>query len=224
MSAASKSIATRRGLLIDDQILFREGLLRLFSTRRAWRWAGGSYAEAVELTRQFESHVVILGFSGEEMTRLKTLKIFRRQFPRLPMLLLDEVLRSRNIQGVLAVGGCGYWTKQAAFSQLLQALESLLQGESVFCPEVLQFLHSTPKGWIYHPPHRLPPLHLLTPRQSELLLLLARGLTLRRCAEQMGISVNTVDNHRSRLMRKLKVHKAADLARLAVQEGLLGEE
>jgi DNA-binding NarL/FixJ family response regulator len=223
MSAAKTPIPAGCVLLIDDHTLFREGLLCLFAARHEWRSAAGCYPAAAGLARRFPADVAIFGFCREEGGRTKTGSLFRRQFPRLPVLLLDDVVRTRNVQNVLSGGAHGYWTKQAPFSQLLQALLALRRGGRSFCPEVRPFVLTTPKGLVYHPPHGLPPIHVLTPREHELFLLLARGLTLRLCAGQMGVSVNTADNHRSRLMQKLNVHKAVDLARLAVQEGLLAE-
>jgi DNA-binding NarL/FixJ family response regulator len=62
---------------------------------------------------------------------------------------------------------------------------------------------------------------MLTPRETELFTLLAQGLTIKKCSERMGITVNTADNHKTRLMRKLGIHKTVELARLAVREGLI---
>lgn len=132
-------------------------------------------------------------------------------------------MRTINIRAALTLGIRGYWTKQTSFGQIAQAVKLLAAGESSFCPEVDQYLYRTRHGLRYHPAHTENPLGMLTPRETELLVLLAQGLSLKKCSQRMGISINTVDNHKTRLMRKLGVHKSVELARLAVQEGLIME-
>ena len=139
-------------------------------------------------------------------------------------MILDDAVRTANVRKTLALNIRGYWTKHAAFAQIAQATRRLAAGRRSFCPDVDPYLYRTRHGLRYHPAHTTDPLQALTRRETELLALLVRGLTMKKCSERMGISVNTVDNHKTRLMRKLGVHKTVDLARLAMREGLLADE
>jgi DNA-binding NarL/FixJ family response regulator len=94
-------------------------------------------------------------------------------------------------------------------------------GRTAFCPAADQYLVHTKSGLRFDPPATGSPLEKLTPRELEILLHLADGLSVRRCAERLRLSESTVDNHKSRLMRKLDVHNVVELVRLAAREGLL---
>ena len=94
-------------------------------------------------------------------------------------------------------------------------------GQKAFCAAADQCLVRTKSGLRFKPKAKGTALEKLTPRELEVLLHLADGLSVKRCAERMHLSESTVDNHKSRLMRKLDVHSVVELVRLAGHEGLL---
>jgi len=211
-------------LIVDDHALMREGLLLLFRTHEEAPAVGAVYQEAAIAGEQHNPDVVIVGLGAKHGPHWTAVQTLCTERPNICLLILDEAVRTRNIRAALALGIRGYWTKHATFGQIAEAARQLAQGNQSFCPEVDQYLFRTRRGLHYHPAHTGSPLQMLTPRETELLTLLAQGLTLKQCSQQMGISVNTVDNHKTRLMRKLGVHKSVELARLAVREGLITEE
>ena len=113
-----------------------------------------------------------------------------------------------------------YWTKESPFAGILSAVGEVLAGRQSFCPAVQQHLVVTPRGLRYDPPPHRSSLALLTARELQVLGLLAQGLTLKQCAQHLGLAGNTVENHKTRAMKKLGIHKVTDLVRLALQEGL----
>jgi two-component system, NarL family, response regulator NreC len=207
-------------LIADDHALLREGLVLMFLVYEEFRAVGVVYSEALSVIEQSKPDVVMLGLAKQGQF-WSTVQTIREQYPDIHLLILDENIRTRNIRSALALGICGYWTKHATFSQIAEAVRRLAAGRRSFCPEVDQYLFRTRHGLHYHPAHTGNPLQTLTRRETELLTLLVQGLTIKKCSERMGISVNTADNHKSRLMRKLGVHKTVELARLAVREGLI---
>ena len=211
-------------LIADDHALLREGLMLMFRTYEETAAMGVVYQDALSAIEQHKPDVVILGLGAKHGQSWSIVQTLCQQHPDISLLILDETVRTRNIRCALALGIRGYWTKHATFDQIAQAARRLAAGSRSFCPEVDQYLYRTRHGLRYHPAHTGNPIQKLTPRETELLALLAQGLTLKKCSQQMGISINTVDNHKTRLMRKLGVHKTVDLARLALREGLVTEE
>jgi DNA-binding NarL/FixJ family response regulator len=224
MQADSTPKSTLSLLIADDHALLREGLMLMFRTYVAISATGVVYQDALSVIEKHEPDVLILGLTAKHGQYWSTVQTLCQQHPNICLLLLDETVRTRNIRRALALGIRGYWTKHASFDQIAQAARRLAAGSRSFCPEVDQYLYRTRHGLRYHPAHTGNPIQKLTPRETELLTLLAQGLTLKKCSQRMGISINTVDNHKTRLMRKLGVHKTVDLARLALREGLVTEE
>jgi two-component system, NarL family, response regulator NreC len=208
-------------LIVDDHILLREGLSLMFRTYADAKAVGSIYQEATCVAEKLKPDVVIFGIGSKHSPNWATVQMLCNQQPTIRSLVLDETVRTRNIRTVLKLGIRGYWTKHATFNQIIQATRCLAAGEQSFCPEVDQYLFRNRHGLHYHPAHTGNPLQMLTTRETELLTLIVHGLTLKQCSQQMGISINTVDNHKTRLMRKLDVHKNIELVRLAVREGLV---
>ncbi len=211
-------------LIADDHALLRDALLPMFRTIKDTAAMGVGYQDAISAIEKHKPDVVILGLAAKHGQYWSIVQTLCQQHPKTSLLILDETVRTRNIRRTLALGIRGYWTKYATFDQIAQAARHLAEGSRSFSPEVDQYLYRTRRRLRYHPAHTANPIQKLTPREIELLALLAQGLTLKKCSQQMGISINTVDNHKTRLMRKLGVHKTVDLARLALREGLVAEE
>ncbi|MGW8258185.1 MAG: response regulator transcription factor [Thermoguttaceae bacterium] len=211
-------------LIVDHQTLFREGLVLLLRIYEEATAAAADYQTAVKTLQNFKPNVILLGLDTRESQCWSTAEAIGRDHADIPLLILDEAVRTRNIRRALGLGIRGYWTKHATLSQIADAARRLTTGESAFCPEVQRYLFNSRRGLRYHPAHTDNPLQKISPRETELLTLLAQGFTLRECSEKMRISINTVDNHKTRLMRKLGVHKSVELARLALREGLISEE
>jgi DNA-binding NarL/FixJ family response regulator len=210
-------------LIVDDHTLLREGLLLMFRIYLQATAIGVAYREMPNAIEQYEPDVVIMGLGAKHSPAWAAIRTLCKQRPDVCLLILDETVRTGNIRMAISLELRGYWTKHSTFNQIAEAAGRLAAGEHSFCPEVDRYLFKTQHGLHYHPAHTGSPLRMLTQREIEVLTLLAQGLTLKKCSQQMGISVNTVDNHKTRLMRKLGIHKNVELARLAVREGLVEE-
>jgi DNA-binding NarL/FixJ family response regulator len=136
------------------------------------------------------------------------------------MLFLDQTPNRVRARQAIALGSSGYVLRSRAYEEIVWALIDLLHG--------LTPLDGFTSGWLQtgrgvHTkiPSVSPTLAKLTPRELEVLQLLAQGNSVNECASTLKLAVNTVENHKSRLMKKLDVHKSAQLTLLAVREGLI---
>ena len=145
----------------------------------------------------------------------------REHFGDLQVVLLDEEINEARLAAILGSPRIGYFTRLVEFSEVAAGIRRLIRGERAYGPLVLERLQQTPTGWRLRCDRPHSPLALLTPREVEVLRLVALGYTIKDCAAQLQLSPSTVDNHKSRLMKKLDVHRSIDLTRLAVREGLI---
>jgi DNA-binding NarL/FixJ family response regulator len=169
----------------------------------------------------FDPQVVVLDaqFCDEQLE--PTLLHERTRRERLRLVLLDDAVHDTHVRTALRLGAAGYWTKQESFIEIADRIQRVAIGETVYCPHVASRLVSDENGLRLAPPDASSRFHQLTPREFELLPHLARGLTVKQVASLMSLSPSTVDNHKSRIMKKLNVHKTAELTRIAIREGLI---
>jgi len=223
MENARERIDELRLLIVADHRLVREGLAALFRADGATEAVTSALDEAVWVTERFCPAVVLLGITLPGCRGLRTGRSIMALSSPPGLIYLDEMVRPAHICSALAAGASGYWTKHASFDQLADGVRRVAAGESSFCPAARRYFNSTVN--IAHPSHHLPEaakLSALTRRESQVLMLLAEGLSVRECAQRLELSPSTIDNYKSRLMKKLRVHKVASLVRLAVREGLVG--
>lgn len=154
---------------------------------------------------------------------------FVREQKGTPVLFLDTELNHGRLAAALALPAAGYFTRGVSWRELSDGLRRIAAGEQVFEAAVYGILEETPRGWQINASNGEPPaprragspLDRLTPRETEVLRLVAMGRSVRDCAQVLALAQSTVDNHKSRLMKKLGLRKSQDLTLLAVREGLI---
>lgn len=144
-----------------------------------------------------------------------------RHVQTVPVLLLDDEVNLGRLAAALSVPAMGYFTRSASFSELANGLRRLAAGERIFQAILHDHLKRTSRGWKLLRTQRLSPLGLLTPRETEVMRLVALGKSVRDCARILALAQSTVDNHKARMMKKLGLRKSQDLTRLAIREGLI---
>lgn len=181
----------------------------------------GDLAELARLIEKTVPDVVLVdavlpAFSAFEHTRLLV-----HRMPALRIIVIDDVARRAHFRAAEQSGAIGYWTRDASVDQLAEAIRQAAVGQRTFSPHVRGFRSRSTRvlsdGRVVHNDS----LDHLTAREMEVLLHLARGLTVKQCAQRMELAASTVENHKSRLMKKLGIHRAVELARLALREGLV---
>jgi len=138
------------------------------------------------------------------------------------MIVLDDRLHEGRLAAVLTMPSISYVTRQAGFAALVAAIiQGATRGERSFDLSFAKRVRRTARGWRLEKAHDRPSVASLTTREVEVMGLLARGNSVRDCAKQLRLAESTIDNHKARLMKKLEIHKAAELTRLAIRDGLM---
>ncbi|MCE9604860.1 MAG: response regulator transcription factor [Planctomycetia bacterium] len=209
--------------VVDDETLVREGLVALFHTSPDFRLvASASESELLleALPAADRPDVALLDVRTTGTGTLAGVRLWQERFPEIRIVLLDDAVRDAHLRQAVRLQVHGYALKQDSFYDLTQVIEAAARDVRSFSPSAGSRLISTEQGWDLQPSNT-PGLHSLTMRETEVLTCLAQGFTVKVCSALLHISPSTVDNHKSRIMKKLKMHKTVDLARLALREGLM---
>lgn len=207
-------------LLADDHLLFRHGLRAALATLSGVEVVGeaedGAQAEA--MAAELKPALLLMdihmpGLNGTEATR----RILRKN-PRIKVLALSMYAQKRYVLDMLAAGAMGFALKSSSFEELSEAIAAVAAGQRWLSPE-LRHLEPDILGQSARPPG--PALALLTPREREVVQLVAEGRTSKAIAERLHLSETTVETHRRQIMRKLGLGSVAELTQFAVREGLL---
>lgn len=158
----------------------------------------------------------IIGSEGWE-----TIASIQQDIGGVSILILDDGVKEARLAMALEHPNVGYFTRDTTFSEIAVGLCRLSQGEQAYGPMIENRLQRTRTGWRLRRDASNSTFASLTQREIEVLRLIALGNTIKECAKHLRLSPSTVDNHKSRLMKKLGVHRSLDLTRLALQEGLI---
>jgi DNA-binding NarL/FixJ family response regulator len=206
-----------RVLLAEDHRLVRAGIRALLSAVPAVDVVAEADdgREALRLAHEKRPDLVLMDISMPGMNGLEAAQRISKELPEIKVIIVSMHANEEFVFQALRAGASGYLLKHAGASELEVALETVMRGRTYLSPS----LSMTVKG----DPHLAEgsPLDRLTPRQREILQLIAEGETNRGIAQILGISVKTVDTHRTLLMHKLDIHDVAGLVRYAVRVGLI---
>ncbi len=137
-------------------------------------------------------------------------------------IVLDDRVHDARVSSILKLRRISYLTRAATSRLLADTIERLGRGgRRSFDPAVADRIMPSPCGLRLRIPTSSPSVAALSKREQEVLKLLALGLSVRECAEKLNIAASTVDNHKTRLMKKLDVHKSTQLVHLAIRDGLV---
>lgn len=211
-----------RLLLIGGRRLLCQGLEALFCRARGWRHVCAVVGAEQGIRRAVDHrpHVVLIDLRLPDGGALAAARAIRSQCPA-RLLFLDETFHESRVRAVLSLRGAGYFTQDDSFETLVDGVRRVAHGDSAFSPAAEPHLVHVCGRPHWKAPSGSDGLVRLTRRELEVLVLLAQGLTVKQCAEQLQVSASTADNHKSRLMAKLDLHKVVDLVHLAIREGLL---
>lgn len=211
-----------RILLADDYPLFRAGIRALLERQSGYEVVGeaGDRQATVELATSLRPDIILLDMSVERSNSVGALKELSIQAPRSKVLMLSIHTDSNFVMKCLQLGAHGYLLKNASVVELELALKAVRQGAQYLSPAVVplvvgQAVKQSHTGGL--PSGRV----ALTTRQLEILRLIARGETTRSIAAGLGLSIKTVEAHRSQIMHRLRIHDIAGLVLFAVREGII---
>ena len=211
-----------RVLLVDDHALVRAGIRGLLEARAGVEViaeaADGS--EAVELTRAHRPDVVLMDLTMKGKTGLEATAQITKEFPQIHVIILSMHTTQDYVTQALRAGAAGYLIKDCAPAELDFALSAALRGDRYLSPRL-----SKPSGGGFVESVAAEPGGVaLSPRQRQILPLIAAGLGTKEIAHQLRISVKTVETHRKQLMNRLDIHDIPGLVRYAIRTGLVSPE
>lgn len=219
---------TIRILLADDHALVRAGIRMLIQGLPGFQVIAetGDGQEAVRLARQLDPDIALLDLSMPGLNGLDATVRIVRECPAIRVVALSMHTAENYVLEALRAGAVGYVVKDAAVEELEQALNAVSAGERFLSPavsrHVLQGYLRLAKGETTPEPR--PTVDQLTPRQREILQLIAEGRSTRDIAERLSISIKTVETHRAQIMQRVDIHDVAGLTRYAIRAGLIEAE
>lgn len=173
---------------------------------------------AVELARQLVPNVVIMDISMPDLNGIDATRRIKERCPGIQVLAVSAHADRRFVTGVLAAGAAGYLLKDSAFEELCRAVHTVAGKQVYLSPAVAGGVVEASLGRA--PASGASGAAVLTPRQREVLQLLAEGLNTKRIAARLHVSVKTVETHRAQIMERLNCHSVAELTKYAIREGL----
>jgi DNA-binding NarL/FixJ family response regulator len=212
-----------RVLLADDHVLVRAGIRALIEKIPNVEVVGeaGTGREALELVKSKLPNLVLMDIAMAELGGLEALTRVTKDFPSVKVIILSAHANEEYVIRALRSGAAGYMLKDAATAELQIAIDSVAQDKTYLSPSISRtVIHS----YLERVGGQLSPLEQLTPRQREILQLLAEGRNTKEIASDLDISVKTVESHRLQLMERLNIHDVPGLVRYAVRSGLVSAE
>ncbi len=214
-----------RIFIVDDHAVLRSGLRLLINGQADMEVVGesGDAASAIEVVRDLMPHVILMDLAMQGHMHIDTIGELRKCCPSGYILILTMHTESGYVRGSLAAGASGYVVKSAADTELLTAIRTVAQGKTfvdwTVGKGVGQDLPGTPKKRLADRAPGL--LGQLSPREREIFRLVAQGFTNQHIADQLGISIKSVETYRARVMEKLGLRSRADLVQFALSCGVL---
>ena len=209
-----------RVLIADDHAVVRAGLRALLGAEPSLELVGEASGgvEAVELALRLRPDILLLDMSMPDQDGLAVTRQVRAQVPAARILILTVHEDVGLLREAIKAGASGYVVKRAAEAELIAAIATVLRGDLYVDPALLPSLlrEEAPKA-APEEDAREP----LTPRESEVLRLIAQGYTNRQIGEALTLSVRTVEGHRANLSAKLGMHSRVELVRYAREHGLI---
>ena len=212
-------------LLIDDHALFRIGLRELLERRGITVLeALGDCEAGIEKVINSQPDVVVLDIRMPQMTGIEVLKALREREQKMPIAMLTTSRDEKDVIDALQGGAQGYLLKDMEPDDLIRALNDIVNGQTVVAPELTMVLAKAVKGDIQETQSEDNVFAELTPREGEILCLLAEGQSNKIIAHNLGISDGTVKLHVKSILRKLSVRSRVEAAVIAVEKRLCMKE
>lgn len=210
-------------LLVDDHAVVRTGLRMLLESQSDLRIIGeaSTGAEALEMAEREKPQIIVMDITLPDMSGIEVTRRLKQTHPEIAVVALTIHEDEQYFFEMLQAGAAGYIPKRAASDELIGAIRAAAMGEIYLYPSLAKMLVADYLSHTGGDPQRNSLEELLTPREEEIMRLVAQGLTNDEIAEQLVISRHTVARHRENLMRKLGLHNRSELVKYAIRKGII---
>ena len=212
-----------RVLIADDHALVRAGIRALLEGLDGVTVVAeaGNGNQVLELARTHRPDVVLLDISMPGLGGLEASAQLKQELPEVRVVMLSMHANEEYVLQALRAGATGYMLKDSATSELELALETVMQGETYLSPPISKQMV---EGYVQRVGAEQPATDNLTPRQRQVLQLIAGGHSTKEIAYRLELSVKTVETHRAQLMERLQIRDIAGLVKYAIRNGLVSSE
>ena len=204
--------------IVDDHAIVRSGLRQFFSEHVDLRVVGeaANGREAIDLVRAQEIDVLVMDLSMPGQSGLDALAMLRAKAPDMGILILSGYPEEHYAINLIRQGASGYLNKECDPEEIVKAIRALALGRRYITPAVAELLADTLNPGAEKAPHEL-----LSERELQVFLHLARGETVGQLAEALSLSVKTVSTYRTRVLEKMKLGSNSELTYYALKNGLI---
>jgi two-component system response regulator NreC len=209
-------------IVVDDHTLFRDGVRRLLESEADIAVVGEARdaTEALEKVRELNPDVVLMDIGMPGMSSFEAARLIEKNSPGTRLIFLTMYDDEEYLLQCLELGAAGYVLKDAPAPKLITAVREVYQGRKYLSPQVLEKLvddfRARSQGF-----HGQARSSTLTPREREVIKMIAEGNSVKEIAAMLGLSVKTVEAHKFNLMRKLNIHNKAQLVTYAIQKKIV---
>jgi DNA-binding NarL/FixJ family response regulator len=212
-----------RILLCDDHLLIRASLKSLIGEFPGIDVVGeaGDGREALEHVARLRPNVVVMDIAMPGLNGLEATRRLVKEHPQVRVVMLSMHADESHVLQALRAGASGYVLKGSAPRELEMAIEAVARGEIFLSPAISKHVIDV---YLNRAEGQTNSLDLLTPRQREILQLIAEGKSSKQIAQMLDASVKTIESHRASLMERLDIHDVAGLVRYAIRHGLVSPE
>ncbi|HEY7707620.1 MAG TPA: response regulator transcription factor [Gaiellaceae bacterium] len=209
-----------RILIADDHAIVRSGLRKVLDAKADLEVVAEAEdgAEAVEKALEGDVDLVILDVSMPRMTGIQAAAELHRRRPELKTLMLSMHDSEQFLFEALKAGASGYVLKSGADTDIVEAVRAAMRGDSYLYPSAIT---SLVRDYVEHGGRGAEEFDVLTPRELEVLKLIAEAYTSKQIADALFISIKTVDRHRQNILDKLGMRDRVELTRYAIRRGLI---
>jgi DNA-binding NarL/FixJ family response regulator len=212
----------KRIVIAEDHTILREGLKALLSLNIELVVVGEAQdgREAVRIASELKPDLVLMDLSMPRMNGIEAIKEIKKQHPEIKIIVFTVYKTEEYVLASLQAGADGYILKEANYAEFLIAIKNVLMGKHYLSAEISgKVIEGYLKGQQDHAP--LTVWDTLTSREREILKLVGEGYKNREIADDLCISMKTVEKHRENLMKKLDLHTASALTSYAIEKGLV---
>ena len=208
-----------RILVVDDHAIMRDGIRALLGLHDDLEIVGEASEgkEAIEKAQELSPDVIVMDIAMPGMDGLEATRRLRKKSPNIKVLVLTQHDNREYVLSTVKAGATGYVPKRAVGSELITAIRAVYRGESFLYPSAAAALIEDYRQQV----DSVEPYDQLTPREREILKLIAEGHTSRDIAGALFISLKTVLGHRTKIMEKLDLHNRTELIKYAMRKGLV---